>query len=36
MENVSMWQEKILYCSKRNKENNGHIIQNLVILSREF
>ena len=33
---VSMWWEKVLYCNKRDGENVGHFIRNLVILNGEF
>ena len=33
---ISVWREKILYCNKRDGENVGHIIRNLVLLNVEI
>ena len=33
---MSAWREKILYCNKKDGENVGYIIRNLVIINGEF
>ena len=35
-ENINMWREKIFKCNKRDGENVGHIIRNLVIFNEKF